>query len=192
MRPARGRAPMYAAIALAGALAAGGTVAFLIDGTEGIANTFQPTEVTCTVDEDFDGSVKSNVRVENTGDVEAYVRVAVVANWVKEGAAGNSEVLGVAPVEGVDYSLGTLGASWILGADGYYYCKTKVPAAAEGGSFTPVLFDECRQIAEGPEGYVLSLDIIASAIQAEPDGAVESAWGVSVSESDGVKTISKA
>ena len=186
MRKAAGktarRAPLALIVALAGALAVGGTAAWISTRSAEVVNTFESAEVTCAVSEAFANgdAVKKDVKVANTGDVEAYVRVAVVASWVKAGAETNAEVLGVAPVldtesnEG-DYSLETT-SDWVKGADGYYYCKAKVAA----GKDSPVLFTECAVLKAAPEsGYVLALDVLCSAIQAEPDAAFNESWGAS-------------
>ena len=56
------------------------TVAFLVDRSPSLDNTFVPVAVACQVREDFDptANVKSNVSVQNTGDISAYVRATVV------------------------------------------------------------------------------------------------------------------
>ena len=59
-------------------LAIGGTIAWLSTKDEPITNTFTPSHVTCEVTENFNGTVKSNVNVKNTGDTEAYIRVKLV------------------------------------------------------------------------------------------------------------------
>ena len=184
----RGKAPVVAAVALAGALAVGGTLAWLTDGTAEVANTFEPAEVTCAVVEsgEIEGSEfidgvsakKTDVEVQNTGDVSAYVRVAVVANWVD--AEGN--VAPVAPVAGTDYDivLNTADADGWTARDGFYYYE----AAVAPSSATDPLIASCSpKAAKG--GYALQIDILCSAIQAEGVDAkgnrpVELAWGVDI------------
>ena len=72
------------AIILILVMAIGGTVAFLVTHTDQIVNTFQPTDVTCEINEEFNdnNTVKTSAVVENTGKIPAYIRVAVVANTV--------------------------------------------------------------------------------------------------------------
>ena len=124
------RAPLALIVALAGVLAVGGTAAWIATSTKAVQNTFEPTEVTCAVSETFANgdAVKKDVAVTNTGDVEAYVRVAVVASWVPEGAQANASVLGVAPELGVDYSLAP-SSDWVKGADGSWQSGTPTPGA---------------------------------------------------------------
>lgn len=154
--------------------AIGGTVAYLIDQTGSITNTFTPAKVTPHINEDFNGSVKNDVQITNTGDIPAYIRVKVVVTW--KDAQGN--VYGTAPKADEDYTWTSGSNKWFLKNGFYYYSE---PVAAKGT--TDVLFTECKPLAgRAPEGYNLSVDIHAQAIQAEPTTAVTSAWGVTVGE----------
>ena len=65
--------------------------------------------------ETFDAAAKTktNVNVKNIGTANAYVRAAVIANWVDD----NGVI--VAPCEPVL----TLGSNWKKGSDGFYYYK---------------------------------------------------------------------
>ena len=113
--------------------------------------------------------------MQNTGDIPAYVRAALVVTWVSQ-ESGNT--YGGAPVAGTDYTV-TMGQSgWLQGSDGFYYCQS--PIAASGT--TPILINAISPLeGRAPEGYVLSVQIVASAIQAEPAQAVSSAWnGITV------------
>lgn len=161
--------------------AIGGTVAYLIDQTGSITNTFTPANVTPHINEDFNGSVKNNVKITNTGDIPAYIRVKVVVTW-KNG----NDVYGVAPARGTDY-IWTMpeNSKWFL-KDGFYYYSE--PVAAQGT--TELLFTECKPLAgRAPEGYNLSVDIHAQAIQSTPAAAVEEAWKVVTVGSDGKLTV---
>lgn len=143
----------------------GGTVAYLATQTESVTNTFTPANVSTDVTDEINGNIKKNVKVTNKSDIPVYIRVAVVANWMKDGNV-------VAPWS--DY--GGLGISndWIQ-IGGYYYYRTPVAAGAE-----VTLFNSYAATG-GPDGAHLEMDIIAQAIQAEPTTVVESAWNVTVS-----------
>lgn len=69
-------------IVLAVAVAVTGTLAYLYSRTGSVVNEFTPTEVTCKVVETFENNVKSNVSIKNTSNIDAFIRVAVIANWV--------------------------------------------------------------------------------------------------------------
>lgn len=165
----------------------GMTVAYLMDATEEVVNTFTPSTVTSEVDEDFDdeNTVKKDVKIQNTGDIDAYIRAAVVITWQDK----DGNVYPQTPVAGTDYSITWSKTGWVDGNDGYYYYSKKVGADAKTG----VLISECQPLKAAPaEGYTLHVEILGSAIQAEPDEAVKSAWGVTVATAaDGTKTISK-
>ena len=81
-------------------VAIGGTVAYLIDQTDSITNTFTPASVPPHIDENFNGSVKDNVQIRNDGDIPAYIRVKVVVTW--KDTADN--VYGETPAFGTDYT----------------------------------------------------------------------------------------
>lgn len=177
---------LAAAAAMLFATAAVGTsLAFLVDKSITITNTFEPSEVKGDITEEFKNGdeIKKNVVIQNTGDVDAYVRVALVPNWVD--ASGNI----ADEVEQGDYAIElALGNSgWFKGSDDYYYYSYPVAPNAS----TPVLVKSCQPLvpktdAAGNELH-FELHVIASLIQAEPDAAVVEAWDVTVEN----KTISK-
>lgn len=159
----------------------GVTVAFIIDKTDPITNTFKPSQVSCQVIEEswVNGStVKEDVKILNSGDTDAYVRTAIVVNWQNE----DGEILGIAPVLGDDYTIDINDQDWIQGSDGYYYHRSII----ESGTNSSVLIENCTVTAEAPaDGYTLSVEILASAVQSSPATAVNDAWGASVSD-DGI------
>ena len=168
-------------------VAVGGTVAFLSTRTDSKVNTFTPSKVTCEVTETFENNVKSHVAVQNTGDTTAFIRAAINVTWMKNEEAGteynaaDQTVSAKVPLKGTDYSI-TLAENnnWIQGADGYYYYK--LPVNPQGS--TGVLIEECELLknASVPDGYHLSVEIVASAIQSAPDSVVQSMWHVTVED----------
>ena len=179
----RGRVIAIAiSIVAAVAIATGSTIAYLWTKAPPIENTLEPVAVTCRVNETFDGVIKSNVSVTNTGDVKAYVRASIVATWID--AEGNTYG-GETPVEGVSYKVTYSLSDWVKGSDGYFYFLSPVNA----GMDTAPLLDTLSPVSENiPEGYTLRVQILASAIQAEPSAAVEQYWNVTVA-SDGKLTL---
>ena len=153
---------------------AGGTLAWLT-AQDSVNNTFTPAHVTCTVEETFNGTEKTNVQIKNTSDIPAYIRAYIVVTW--KDADGN--VYGKLPVANTDYTM-TMGPNGWAQKDGYWYCNTAVASGAN----TPVLISNCevKDNATIPDGYKLSVEIIAEAIQSSPAEAVGTAWGVTISE----------
>lgn len=183
-RPKR-LATLLVSLLLVLGVAVGGTVAFLSTRTDSKVNTFTPSEVTCEVTETFENNVKSNVAVKNTGDTTAFIRAAINVTWMKDAEAGteyeaaNQTVSAKVPLKDADYSIiFAQNTKWIQGADGYYYYQ--LPVNPQGS--TEVLIEECKlqENASVPDGYHLSVEIVASAIQSAPDSVVQDMWHVTV------------
>ena len=155
-------------VLLAGAV--GGTWAFLVAQSEPVQNNFTYAHVRCRIDEKFENGVKSDVKIQNTGDIPAYIRARIVVTW--KDASGN--VSAAIPVKNTDYTIAFNEKDWTQ-QGGYWYCNTAVDATG----FTPVLITECKKTSNAnvPDGYNLSVEILADAIQSEPANAVKEAWG---------------
>lgn len=164
-------AALVALVLIIGAVV-GGTLAYLAARTDAIVNTFNPAKVDITVDENFNGKTKENVKITNTGDTEVYIRATYVVTWKD---ATGKEVYPTQPVEGTDYSIAlNLSEGWVQYGGYYYYTEPVAPDASTG-----VLITSCAPVAgRAPEGYFLSVDVLASAIQSTPAKAVTEAWGV--------------
>ncbi|MBR5224192.1 MAG: hypothetical protein IKV90_00820 [Clostridia bacterium] len=151
---------VFAALLLT--VAVGSTLAYLLDTTKTVENTFTPVKVTCEVDEpgwSNGGSTKSDVSIKNTGTTDAYIRVAVVGNWYN--ADGNI----IAP-HTVD--LGTPNG-WTKGSDGYYYHTAPV---APGENTSKLISSYTPIRPEGvPTDAHFEMNIISQAIQADGMGA---------------------
>ena len=151
----------------------GYTVAYIIASTNPLDNTFQAARVTCEVAEVFSDNVKSDVNVVNTGDTEAYIRMTVVITW--QNTSGH--VAAMTPQEGTDYTIVWNTDGWVQ-KDGYWYYTQPVAA----GDSTPVLISRCSPSGNNaPDGYTLSVQFLASAIQSKPVEAVVNAWDVEIS-----------
>lgn len=153
-------------VLLAGAV--GGTWAFLVAQSEPVQNNFTYAHVRCTIDEKFENGVKSDVQIQNTGDIPAYIRARIVVTWKD----ANGNVSSTVPVKDSDYTM-TMGTGWTKGTDGYWYCNTEVDAGRE----TSALITTCEKKGNAPKDYDLSVEILADAIQSEPANAVKEAWG---------------
>lgn len=163
---------IMAVLLLIGA-AVGSTVAFLIDKSEPVKNAFEYAKVSCEVTEKFDQNKKEDVKVKNTGTIDAYIRATYVVNWVdKDGKIAASDPAGYSynVTENPD-------SKWTKGSDGYFYYTSPVaPGASTEGSLLT-----CTVVTspDNPE-YTLSVEVLAEAIQSTPNKAVQEAWGVTV------------
>lgn len=167
---------------LVAVLLIGTTVAFLVSRTDPVENIFRASKVDVEIHETFENNVKTDVSIENTGDIDAYIRCIFTVNWMDD--EGN--VYAEAPDDD-DYVLSLKNGTQWFTADGtmYYYAYP-----VSSGATTEVLIERCV-LAQGvtpPEGYHLSVDIYAEGIQADPVDAVTQAWNVTV---DGDGRISK-
>lgn len=179
-RPKR-LATLLVSLLLVLGVAVGGTVAFLSTRTDSKENTFTLSKVTCEVTETFNNNVKSQVAVKNTGDTTAFIRAAINVTWMSNQDAANQTVSAKVPVKDKDYSITfAKNTNWIQGADGYYYYQLPVDPKDSTG----VLIEECKlqENASVPDGYHLSVEIVASAIQSAPDSVVQSMWHVTVED----------
>lgn len=165
------------AVLLVGAV--GGSLAYLTTNTPDVVNTFTPGEVPPTINEtkpEENGNVKKNVSVTNTGNVDAYIRAAVVVNWVDD--QGNI----VNNPEGHAYEIVWAKTGWADGNDGYYYYKEPVAANGTTGELISSAYPTAGTT------YKLQIEIMAQTIQSKPTSVVAEKWGVTVA-ADG--TISK-
>ncbi len=164
--------------------AVGGTVAWLTTSTSPVTNTFTPTEVKTTIEENFDGKTKSNVVIRNTSDIPVYMRAAIIINWAD--ADGNVYPKTVATS---DYQL-KIGSQWKKVGDFYYYIggnpQGVAPANDEHSKENDprALIVSCQRTGNVPaDDYDLQVTILAEAIQADGKTssgtkAVQDAWGV--------------
>lgn len=164
----RGRATaMLLATVMLFALAVGGTIAWLTDKDRPLVNTFDPSKVTCEVQEKFDGKVKSDVNVKNTGDIDAFIRVKLVTYRTND---AGQHIGGTAALPQF-----TLGANWVEN-NGYYYYTLPV---APGEKPATKLTDSMTLIGSylDTDGGKQAVDVMAEAIQSVPEDAVKAAWG---------------
>lgn len=182
-------------LALLLTVAVGSTLAYIFMHTKPVNNTFTPAQVSCAVVENGGrlvtnaivntGSKKTNVQIKNTGDTDAYIRVAIVITWK---SADATKVWAQKPVEGIDYTI-TMPSNtgWISASDGYYYYSNAVSSNAfTGFLIEKVTLKDGSQPPVGPDGtkYYLSVEIVASAIQADGMGvtSAQDAWAKAKSQ----------
>lgn len=165
---------------LIAALAVSGTVAYLLTKTAPVQNTFTPSNVTCTVTEDFDGTTKKNVNVTNTGNTDAYIRVKLVTYRVNTNGdhiGGTAEIPNFNPGDG-----------WVKNGEYYYYTS---PVEPNGKPTTDLIGDsgitlnDYTTIPNDPDGGKQVIEVMAEAIQSQGVDqkgipAVTLAWDVSV------------
>lgn len=184
----------------------GVTLAYVFASTGNVVNTFTPSHVSCAVVEKIDGvtqapvegdeatgmtstSVKSEVQIKNTGDTTAYIRAAIIVTWKKS----DGTVYAKSPVAWIDnenpndykMDLNIIDnpdvEGWISGGDGYYYYTEPVlPVTANANNcYTGVLISQAVTFNNeemNSQGYYVSIEIVASAIQSNLGNDAQSAW----------------
>lgn len=156
-----------------------GTVAYLSVGSGPVTNTFTPAELDTVIVEDFgetyDGVLKSSIKVQNKGNIDAYVRVGVYGYWAVKDSGGNEKI--IAPWS----FTGTPANGWEKHDDWYYYPQKLAPNAT-----TPNLLSTAISGEDEPAAYPnahLVVNVIHQSIQTEPAQALTDAnWGWKPSE----------
>lgn len=164
----------------------GATVAYLTTNTSDITNTFIPGNVKITVDEEFDGESKTNVRISNPSNTEdtnysdVYVRVMLVCNWYRK-TNNTEELVGKPSWDILDAAnqLNINDTDWFECNDGFYYYKKVL----KPGESTTNLINSIKLLQDTNDGTHQGLEIIAEGIQADGISesgvpAVEEAWRV--------------
>ena len=176
-KPHKGRgrlAMMVLSIVLLLGVAIGGTIAWLSTKTTPVINIFTPAEVTCKVEEDFDADTgeKTNVNVTNTGNIAVYIRVKLVTYRTND---KGQHIGGTA-----DLPEFTPGKNWVKHGEYYYYTLPVSP----GGKPDANLAEKMTLMSsyEDADGGKQAIDVMAEAIQSEPEKAVGEAWGVRISQ----------
>ena len=151
----------------------GGSLAYLLDHTEDVKNTFVVPEIDVTIPEDFDGLEKKNVQVENKCEFPVFARATYVAYWQNDEGEVYSEV------PEIDVIINT--GNWTQNAnDGYWYCNKILAAKNETGAKSPVFIESAKLSsgAQAPsEEYHLVIDVIAEVVQSSPAAAAQQVWG---------------
>lgn len=170
---------------LAALLTVGGTLAYLFTSTDPVVNTFEPVKQEITVTEEFDGQTKENVKIKNTGDIDAYIRAEVVINWIDK----DGNILPSTPEKAtykvnwafddldIDGNYAEETSNWVKYGGYYYYT---VPVAPE--AFTENLIDLITVSYPVGSEFRLDVAVAAQSVQATPEAAVNETWKVTIAK----------
>lgn len=147
----------------------GGTLAYLTIQTTPVVNQFTPSQVSCTVKEDFDGKTKSNVNVRNDSDINAYIRVKLVTYRVND---QGQHIGGTATIPTF-----TPGSGWVEHGGYYYYTQPVDPGASPLTNLTNSITLTSYNDADGGKQVI---EVMAEAIQSVPTSVVTTNWGVTL------------
>ena len=188
--------------------ATGDSLALLQAKTQTLENHFAYGLVNIVPEETFTpkdirkGGVVKRVRIKNSRTnekkegslnvVEAYVRVQLVASWVKEDGKNNPILVPFDPSPYLAYRLNLNSANksaltkehdvdgdWVLGDDGYYYFTRPIdPEQYTDDLLESVALKEGMTLPEIAKEGCLQLDVLVDAVQAKDPDAVNTAWHV--------------
>ena len=156
-------------------LLSGTVAAYMIRRTGEVVNHFSPAVVNCLVAEEFDGTEKSSIRIQNTGNVDAYLRRRLVTYWVD----GDGKISGSKPSEPISV---TAAAGWISGGNNTWYYTSAIAPQEK----TPNLL-AAPLVLKAEDGLYQVVEVFAEAIQSLPASAVESSWNVSISSEGNIQ-----
>ena len=152
------------ALALVLCIAGGATLAFLMVTTPSLTNVFQYGHVTCAVQEEFDGTTKSDVSIKNTGDTQSYIRVKLVFTWKDKDGNVSAQ-----PVTDQDYKMDLNKVDWFEKDGYYYYTKALTPGEVTAPIFTAVTFK--ADMGNEYQNATATVDVSAQAVQTANNGA---------------------
>jgi hypothetical protein len=165
------------------------TVAYMIIRSPEITNSFVPAKIDCQVLETEtiidDVVTKTSVTAQNTGDVDAYIRVRVVTYW--EDSKGNL-VARTSPENEFDGAWKYNDAAWIYDdTNQTFYHKAPVgenefTAELLGSGFDGITLqpESVEQEGNVTFTYYPVVEFIVEGIQGAPDTAVTESWGVTL------------
>lgn len=168
--------------AAAAAAACGVTLAMMFRKTDSV-NRLTPAIVTCAVHEKLDGvdnpasagigTEKSDIRIQNTGNISAFLRLRLVSYFVN----ADGDLLGIAS----ETPAVSPNAGWLAGAENTYYYADPVAPSGQTGSLCPPVTLRQKTLDDGSVAFQV-LEVFAEAVQASPAAAAGEAWGVTVSD----------
>ena len=162
-------------------------IAIMMKNAE-VTETFQKGIVSCVVHESLDktkisqtdtkiyGDEVSEITVENTGNVGAYIRVKLISYWENSDGKITSELSEI-PALNLDTQ------NWIKGSENTYYFKSVL----KPGQNTPSLceaFALKSKKSENDTNIYQVVQIIPEAIQSELQSEISKVWNVNFSNNN--------
>ena len=167
--------------------------------------TLKPDEVDVEIEDKVSGFEKTDIKITNTGNVDAFIRAMIVANWWGTASGDLGIATGYTSSDRTAYvqmwkrtSLtgdnyggvfeGLPGDNWVLAQDGYFYYKNKVAPGEETGDkfFIKYSLDtEAHPVPEiwyldgelkQYENVFLRMEIPVQAIEAKEGKTWQQAW----------------
>ena len=170
-------------------LLVGATLALLFSFGNELINTFSPGNVDVKVKETITGNTKSSIILTNTGNTDAFLRMAITSHYTGTYTIGGNtttEIIGSMPAP-ISFNLNTA-EGWVKYGNYYYYTKPVAPNTdtADLINTTGITLDyfvepSSRENQDVEVTYQQVVEVFAEAIQSAPVDAVQDAWGAGFS-----------
>ena len=147
------------------------SLAYMFKISEEKKNIFTPAIVDC----EMTGNGASEVTIENTGTIKAYLRIRIVTYWQKDDA--------VISESSPDFTVNGKEDNWLADSDNntYYYDTAVEPKT---------IIDFCESITlEQKDGYTAVIKIFGEAIQYLPQTAAENSWQVTIDTNGTITSV---
>lgn len=153
-----------------------GTVfAYMYQHTRQENYQFQPAMVTCVVQETVEDGSKTCIQIQNTGSIDAYLRLRLVSYWVNS----SGEIIAKpAPLPAFAYD----SSNWFQGSNDTYYYKNPVSPNNLTSNLLDTDTSASIPLAVDEEGNKQVIEVFAEAIQSAPQLAVTNSWGVTIED----------
>ena len=170
-------------------------VAYMLRRSDEIKNTFIPADVNFKVVESFEDGAKTSVKVQNTGNIDSYVRIRVVTYW--QDSKGNV-VARTSPEVKFDTTWTYNTDAWIYDAqEQTFYYKEALGAHDTTdellnleGSFTGIKLTPVTETLNNIDFvYHPVIEFVTEGIQSNPTQAVKDAWKVTVDANVNITAI---
>lgn len=146
------------------------SLAYMFKISEEKKNTFTPAIVDC----EMTGNGASKVTIENTGSINAYLRIRIVTYWEKDDV--------IISESSPDFTVNGQEDNWLEGSGNTYYYDTAVEPKA--------IIDFCDSITlEQKDGYTAVIKIFGEAIQYLPQTAAENSWQVTIDANGTITSV---
>ena len=178
---------VLAALVLVCTVTVSGTIAYLIDKTEEVTNTFSPSSTSIDIEDTVNGAVKSNVVITVGGNTDVYVRARIVGNWCDD----NGNIVAPWTMDDAHGEFSNLAQGAWMQKEDYFYYRSK----CSGGDVLSTEHDNALFGSYTVKSYPtdatnLKMTILVQSIQCEPKTTVQSEWSVTVN-SDGTLSINQ-
>lgn len=158
-----------------------------------VENQFTVGVVDCVVEEVFDGTIKSQVKVKSTSNTDAYIRVMIAHHWLdsKGDSVGKPSELkikntNISPntIHTLDDASVWLDDGWVFENGIFYYTQPISPtentsSLLKSGFVFELQTDKVTDVIYGQEveyNYYQTVEIQAEAIQSSSFNSYSQAW----------------